>query len=54
MKESPTILATKRRLISERIAGLASASSSALSRSFGLPVNEVKRILRNKGVNDDG
>lgn len=41
-------------LIREQVRGRASASSTSLSRSFGLPVADVSRILRNLGVKDDG
>lgn len=37
-------------LIVAAIAGRSSASSSSLSRSYGLSVEDVRRILQSKGV----
>lgn len=53
-KDSPLIIQRKRDMIAARIEGQASASSSALSAAFGLPVDEVRHFLRCKGVRDDG
>lgn len=41
-------------LVIAAIAGRPSASSSSLSRSYGLSVEDVRRILQSKGVRDDG
>lgn len=41
-------------LVIARIKGVQSASSADLSRSFGLPIPDVKRILDAHGVRDDG
>lgn len=40
-------------LIMAAIAGRPSASSSSLSRSYGLSVEDVRRILQSKGVIDN-
>jgi hypothetical protein len=55
IRETPANLLVKRqKLVREVTAGRASASSSSLSRSYGLPVEDVRRILRSNGVQDDG
>lgn len=40
-------------LVIARIKGTQSASSADLSRSYGLPIPDVKRILDAHGVRDD-
>lgn len=55
MKLSPAqILTQKQSAVAAQVEGRPSASSSSLSASFGLPVEDVRRILRSKGVRDDG
>lgn len=41
-------------LVSNRVKGLQSANSADLSRSYGLPIPDVKRILDAHGVKDHG
>lgn len=53
-KNPAAILQQKCDLLRSAIQGRASVSSSSLSASFGLSVEEVRRILRSKGVRDDG
>lgn len=48
------VLSRKRGLVADAAKGRASASSSNLSASYGLPVQDVQRILREMGVHDDG
>ncbi|EJL21917.1 hypothetical protein PMI02_04902 [Novosphingobium sp. AP12] len=44
----------KMAMIQSHIHGRTSASSSSLSASYGLPVEQVRSILRYAGVHDDG
>lgn len=55
LKQNPAaVLQQKCALVLAAIKGRASASSSSLSQSYGLPVEDVRRILRSNGVQDDG
>lgn len=53
-KPSAAELLRKRSLVAAQISGRTEASSTSLSRSFGLELEDVKRILRSSGVNDNG
>ncbi len=48
------ILQQKSQLVRSAIQGRASASASSLSASFGLPIEDIRQILREAKVNDDG
>lgn len=52
--DSLQVLNRKRDLIGAAIANRESASSTSLSASYGLPITEVQRLLKLKGVRDDG
>lgn len=54
-RKNPTlILQQKFALLGNAINGRTSASASSLSASFGLDVEQVRRLLRFAGVSDDG
>jgi hypothetical protein len=44
----------KYRALASALDGRATASSASLARSYGLPLDQVQKILRDKGVQDDG
>lgn len=46
--------AKKYRLVEATIQGKPSASSESLSRSYALPIEDVRRIMRRHGVADHG
>lgn len=52
--DSQQVINRKRDLVTSAITGRVSANSTMLSASFGLPVTEVQRLLKLKGVRDDG
>lgn len=52
-KDTPLVMQRKRELVASAIKGRVSASSSSLSASFGLGVDEVRRILRTAKVTDN-
>ena len=51
--DAAVVVQRKRELIGNAIRGKSSASSTALSASFGLPVEDVKRILKAARISDD-
>jgi len=53
-KDTPVIMAQKRQLVNQAIAGRASANGASLAASFGLPIEDVRRILQSAKVKDDG
>lgn len=53
-KDTPIIIAQKWGMVRARLEGQSSACASTLSASFGLPVEEVRKLLQSKGVRDDG
>lgn len=53
-RKNPTaVLQQKYALLSNAIQGRTSASSSTLAASFGLPIEEVRKTLNQKGIQDD-
>ncbi len=54
LKSPALILQQKSQLVRNAIQGRASASASSLSASFGLPVEDIRKILQAAKVNDDG
>lgn len=48
------VLSEKRGLVSAVIHGKESASSTSLSRSYDLPIDQVQALMRVNGVRDDG
>lgn len=52
-KNSAAVLQQKYALLSNAIQGRTSASSSTLAASFGLPIEEVRKTLTQKGIQDD-
>lgn len=44
----------RRDALNTYLQGRASAASANLSRSYGLPVAEIQKIMRSMGVADDG
>lgn len=53
-RKNPTaVLQQKYALLSNAIQGRISASSSTLAASFGLPIEEVRKTLNQKGIQDD-
>lgn len=48
------ILARQSELVVAALIGRTTASSTSLSNSYGMPVEQVRRILQSKGVTDDG
>jgi hypothetical protein len=54
--ESQALLhaAKKAALLRQTVQGRVSANSASLSRSYAVPVDEVRAILRTEGVRDDG
>jgi hypothetical protein len=53
-REPSNAAARKFALLQSHVSGRTSASSSSLSASYGLPVEQVRSILRRNGVHDDG
>lgn len=55
-RESQSLLtaAKKAALLRQIVAGRASASSTSLSQSYAVPLDEVRAILRSSGVQDNG
>ncbi len=55
LRNSPAaILRQKMSGLSAALEGKTSASSSSISASYGLPIEEVRRAFRSKGVTDNG
>lgn len=46
--------AARRAALAAALDGKTEASSTSLARSYGLPLDEVRRSMRSRGVNDNG
>lgn len=52
--DSQSVTNRKYELVRAAIAGRESASSTALSASYGLPADEIRKVLREARISDDG
>lgn len=52
-KNPVLILQRQSELVIAALSGRTHASSASLSASYGMPVEQVRRILQSKGVHDD-